>query len=697
MVPPPPRLTPAPQRVRSMGCPIPLHRDLSRPRRAPGLTHGFSSAVQIDVDASARKPSRGWNPFTADRSSISASTRAHLATGEQVHGARVGLVAGLHPPACTPRHRRPRHRPPRTIPRRLGRRLRRPSSSPIRNAASAASPTPARKAPSSHRRAATIAGCAPSSAAIPPTSSCSSPPASGRPPTRSTSVAPASSTTAAPPACPRPGPTTAAPAPAGISALLQLPHRKGQDGRMFACIGGPRHERILSDMSDAFVIAPRPRRISGSASSANARTATTRSTPAMVKLTLEDTVRLKWRDDDEVVLRCSDPELPIVEDNLVVKAVRALERHTDKVCSVSLRPRETHPLRRRTRRRQQRRRAVLRALNTMAALHLPEDELAAVGATIGSDVPFFIYDRPCPARLPRAARSSHPFPRRRAARPAHLLYKPAFGIAALVGLPALRRLGGIRGFPYAPAGRPWGEMGNHIERPVFEKFPVLGDLNPGSSPGPASAPPCSPDPAPPCSPCSTRPPIPPTWPAPPANATATAAGPGPGGPCKPSRVLAIPRRQHRRQSSASTSGRGPCGSTRDPTLAAAACKKAQTSSTASAAARRPPDPHRDEIRVRQACSSASSRFKGLLHRRVAAKEFGAYLADHTPARGNRPSPSSSAPPASPPLARGRHRPPPRNATAATIDGFAEEAPAPLRGIRPRLCETEALSEGVGVS
>ena len=56
----------------------------------------------------------------------------------------------------------------------------------------------------------------------------------------------------------------------------------------------------------------------------------------MVRLSLADRLRLKWREDESVELRCSDPSLPTGEDNLVIKAVRALEEHCGKVFEVSI-------------------------------------------------------------------------------------------------------------------------------------------------------------------------------------------------------------------------------------------------------------------------------------------------------------------------------------------------------------------------
>lgn len=195
----------------------------------------------------------------------------------------------------------------------------------------------------------------------------------------------------------------------------------------------------------------------------------------MVKLGLADRVRLKWRDDDEVILRCSDPDLPTGEDNLVVKAVRALEQHTDKVFSVSLDLEKHIPSGAGLGGGSSDAAAVLRALNEMASLHLPEAELAAVGATIGSDIPFFIYDRPCDCRgrgeivVPISAEEVPPtFP--------IFLYKPDFGIAASWAYRRYLESAEYAGFTYAPQSGPWGDMVNDLERPVFEKFPVLGDL-----------------------------------------------------------------------------------------------------------------------------------------------------------------------------------------------------------------------------
>lgn len=232
---------------------------------------------------------------------------------------------------------------------------------------------------------------------------------------------------------------------------------------------------LLFDRSDAFVIAAPAKtnlwlRILGKREDGFHEIDT-----RMVKLGLEDVLWLKWRDDDTVVLRCSDPALPDGEENLVVRAVRALERHTGKVFSLSIDLEKRIPSGAGLGGGSSDAAAVLRALNTMASLFLPEEELAAVGASIGSDIPFFIYDRACDCR----GRGEIVLPIPKGEAPPALpvfLYKPDFGIAASWAYRHYAESAEYEGFTYTSQPGPWGAMANDLERPVFEKFPVLGDM-----------------------------------------------------------------------------------------------------------------------------------------------------------------------------------------------------------------------------
>lgn len=193
----------------------------------------------------------------------------------------------------------------------------------------------------------------------------------------------------------------------------------------------------------------------------------------MVALSLVDRLKLKWREDNELLLRCSDESLPTGESNLVVKAVRALEAHTGKTFAVSIDLVKHVPSGAGLGGGSSDAASVLLALNEMASLYLPESELAEIAATIGSDVPFFIYQRPCDCR--GRGEIVEPVREDVASIPVFLA-KPDFGIDTVWAYKRWAESAEYEGFSYEGQRRPWGEMINDLERPVFEKYPVLGDI-----------------------------------------------------------------------------------------------------------------------------------------------------------------------------------------------------------------------------
>ena len=115
----------------------------------------------------------------------------------------------------------------------------------------------------------------------------------------------------------------------------------------------------------------------------------------MVRLSLSDTLTLQWTSEDQLKFTCSDETLPTGEDNLVVMAVRALEAYCGKKFSVAIDLQKNIPSGAGLGGGSSDAAAVLRALNEMADLWINTDDLAAIGATVGSDVPFFVYNRSC--------------------------------------------------------------------------------------------------------------------------------------------------------------------------------------------------------------------------------------------------------------------------------------------------------------
>lgn len=193
----------------------------------------------------------------------------------------------------------------------------------------------------------------------------------------------------------------------------------------------------------------------------------------MVALSLADKLRLKWRKDEEVKLQCSDPALPTGEENLVVKAVRALESHCGKVLAVDIELKKKIPSGAGLGGGSSDAAAVLLALNEMAQLNLSREELAGVGATIGSDVPFFVYECPCDCR--GRGEIVEPVTDTVPSLPI-LLLKPAFEISAGWAYQKYATSAEYDGFSYSGQEMDWGTMRNDLERPVFEKFPILGEM-----------------------------------------------------------------------------------------------------------------------------------------------------------------------------------------------------------------------------
>ncbi|MAB75673.1 MAG: 4-(cytidine 5'-diphospho)-2-C-methyl-D-erythritol kinase [Verrucomicrobiales bacterium] len=193
----------------------------------------------------------------------------------------------------------------------------------------------------------------------------------------------------------------------------------------------------------------------------------------MVKLSLADQLRLKWREDDSVVLQCSDSELPSGEENLVVKAVRALEKYCGKSFAISIELDKRIPVGAGLGGGSSDAAAVLKSINKMAGLGLSEGELAKIGATIGSDIPFFFFDGPCDCR----GRGELVEPVDEILLAGEIvLIKPAFAISAGWAYKQFAESCTYEDFSYEPQESAWGALVNDLERPVFDKYPVLGAM-----------------------------------------------------------------------------------------------------------------------------------------------------------------------------------------------------------------------------
>ena len=193
----------------------------------------------------------------------------------------------------------------------------------------------------------------------------------------------------------------------------------------------------------------------------------------MIRLSLADRVDLSWTTDDRIELTCSDPELPTGEENLATKAVRALEERVRKKFSLRIHIEKKIPSGAGLGGGSSDAAAILTGVNEMASLGLSVEELAQIGATVGSDVPFFVYD--CACDCTGRGEAVTPLPDFNPGLPL-VLAKPDFGVSAGWAYQKFLNSKELPGISYVPQICPWGLMMNDLEQPVFQKHLVLASM-----------------------------------------------------------------------------------------------------------------------------------------------------------------------------------------------------------------------------
>ena len=130
----------------------------------------------------------------------------------------------------------------------------------------------------------------------------------------------------------------------------------------------------------------------------------------MQALTLHDTLILSWQaaqgDDFHVTLRCDDPSLPCDEDNLIVRAARALWKYMKRqgrtlggTLEIDLQKRI--PMAAGLAGGSADAAATLRGFHALLDFPLSDTELCDIGASIGADVPFCLWSTKHPAMTAR--------------------------------------------------------------------------------------------------------------------------------------------------------------------------------------------------------------------------------------------------------------------------------------------------------
>ena len=191
----------------------------------------------------------------------------------------------------------------------------------------------------------------------------------------------------------------------------------------------------------------------------------------MTPISLADTLEISHGGGREIHLTCSDPDLPTGPENLCVKAAEAfrLASGLDHGIAISLMKKIPHGAG--LGGGSSDAAAVLRGLNELFDEPLVPEELHQLAATLGSDVPFFLGNRPSWCRGRGEIMEAGPeLPERRL-----LLIKPPFPVETAW---AYKHYAGLKSSSSGRNAQEAQRLGdfaitNDLEAAVFEKFILL--------------------------------------------------------------------------------------------------------------------------------------------------------------------------------------------------------------------------------
>lgn len=111
----------------------------------------------------------------------------------------------------------------------------------------------------------------------------------------------------------------------------------------------------------------------------------------MQSLTLHDTLTLTRTEENDILLTCSDLSLPVDEKNLAYRAAASFLKHFNILSGISIDLKKKIPCAAGLAGGSSDAAAVLRGMNELFATNASEEELAAIGVTLGADVPYCLF------------------------------------------------------------------------------------------------------------------------------------------------------------------------------------------------------------------------------------------------------------------------------------------------------------------
>jgi len=193
----------------------------------------------------------------------------------------------------------------------------------------------------------------------------------------------------------------------------------------------------------------------------------------MAPISLSDRLTIeRGQTRGDIKFSCDDSSLPNGEENLVVQAARLFQEATKIKEGVEIALEKKIPHGAGLGGGSSDAAATLLGMNDLFETRLDEKDLLELAAQIGSDVPFFI---PGSAAICRG-RGEIIEPARLPAKIRLLLVKPDFGVPTPWAYRRWKDSRELPGVEYAPQEFSGARFVNDLERPVFEKFVLLGYL-----------------------------------------------------------------------------------------------------------------------------------------------------------------------------------------------------------------------------
>lgn len=190
-------------------------------------------------------------------------------------------------------------------------------------------------------------------------------------------------------------------------------------------------------------------------------------------ISLCDEIKIVQRSGkQEIAFRCDNPSLPKGEHNIVVRAANVFFEETKIASGVSIELKKRIPHGAGLGGGSSDAASTLLALNKLFETNLGPEELAKMAETIGSDVPFFIFQSAAMCK----GRGELVSPTRLREQFSVLLLKPHFGVPTQWAYSRWRDSREVPGISYASQAFEGQTFVNDLERPVYEKFVFLAEL-----------------------------------------------------------------------------------------------------------------------------------------------------------------------------------------------------------------------------